>query len=452
VPVRGGAGPTPGRGPTGYRAAPVRAQTDQVNDRAERVLRPLRRYGVALLRGLVLVVETALRAVVWCLVALSLITGVGLYGLPLALRAVAGLAFLGRLEARSWSGLDVQEAPHPPLPPFSARPARVWERARTVLAHPVTWRDLAWLTCAVPAGLLVGAVVLGLLGLGVAYAVVLPLVWWFGGDEAAAPVITSGTDAAGWTVCGLGFFAAGVWLAPRLIDLHGRLAGLLLAPPRSTMLAARVEQLRATQADTVDTQAVQIRRIERDLHDGAQSRLVTLAMALGEADRMLAADAPDVDSARRALDQARQGSAQALQELRDLVRGIHPPVLADRGLVDAVRALALDSPLSVHVSADLPGRVSAPVETAVYFAIMELLANATKHADARRVHVLLEAVGATLRVWVSDDGHGGADPAVGTGLVGVDRRMAALDGRLAVHSPPGGPTVVTLEVPAAWAH
>jgi signal transduction histidine kinase len=132
------------------------------------------------------------------------------------------------------------------------------------------------------------------------------------------------------------------------------------------------------------------------------------------------------------------------------VRGIHPPVLADRGLVDAVRALALDSPLTVHVSADLPGRVGAPTETAVYFAITELLTNATKHSGARRVHVLLEAVGPTLRVSVTDDGHGGTDAAHGTGLVGVERRMAALDGQLAVYSPRGGPTVATLEVPAAW--
>jgi len=450
VPEPGWAQPYPdvGAGQVLTRVAPL--HTDRVNDLTERLRRLLRRYAVALLRGFVLILETPVLAVVWCLAILALTTGVGLYWLPPAARAMAGLTIVGRVQARSWSGLDVEEPPHPQPPPFSRQPRQAWQRARVVLGHLVTWRDLAWLTCALVVGFGVGYAVLVLAGLGVAFTVVLPLVWWFGGDAAAAPMITSPEEAVGLVLLGLALLAVGVWLSPRLIDLHSRLAGLLLAPARNTVLVARVAQLRATQADTVDTQAVQMRRIERDLHDGAQSRLVTLALAIGEADRLLAAEAPDVASARRALDQARNGSLQALQELRDLVRGIHPPVLADRGLVDAVRAVALDSPLTVHVDADLPGRVCPPVETAVYFAVTELLTNATKHADARRVQVLLEAVGATLRVSVTDDGRGGADPAHGSGLVGLQRRMAALDGRLVVHSPPGGPTAATLEVPAAW--
>jgi len=357
---------------------------------------------------------------------------------------------LGRLEAWGWSGITIPAPDHPRVPPFSPLPWRAWRRATTVLADPVTWRDLAWLACACPLGIVVGALGLGTVGVPLAFSVVLPLIWWLAGDEQLRPMIGSGGDAAGWAAVGAAILLAGIWLVPRLIDLHSLLASALLAPARSQLLTAQVQHLQQTRADTVDTQALEMRRIERDLHDGAQARLVTLALTLGEADRMLTGDHLDVASARRALAQARQGSVQALQELRDLVRGIHPPVLADRGLADAVQALALDSPLTVHVSGQLPGRPQAAVESAVYFTVAELLTNAAKHGKADRVHVVLEATGATLRVTVTDDGTGGADPAGGSGLVGVQRRMASLDGRMALHSPVGGPTVVTVEIPGAW--
>jgi signal transduction histidine kinase len=189
-----------------------------------------------------------------------------------------------------------------------------------------------------------------------------------------------------------------------------------------------------------------MRRIERDLHDGAQARLVAMGMALDAAERLLD-DSPA--AARALLVEARESSAKALAELRDLVRGIHPPVLADRGLGDAVRALALDSPLRVQLASEMTGRPPAPVESAAYFSVSELLANVSKHADAGQVWIDIRHERGMLRIGVTDDGRGGADPARGTGLHGIERRLAAFDGVLALTSPSGGPTVVNMEIPCA---
>jgi signal transduction histidine kinase len=219
---------------------------------------------------------------------------------------------------------------------------------------------------------------------------------------------------------------------------------VLLKPTRSAELAQRVARLTETRADAVDASAAELRRIERDLHDGAQARLVAMGMNLSAAEALLD---KHPDEARALLLEARDASAKALTELRGLVRGIHPPVLADRGLADAVRALALDSALTVEVSADLPGRAEAPVESAMYFAASELLTNVAKHAHASRAWIDLHYVDGTLKLTVTDDGHGGADPADGTGLRGVERRIGTFDGLMTVTSPPGGPTVVALEMP-----
>jgi signal transduction histidine kinase len=157
----------------------------------------------------------------------------------------------------------------------------------------------------------------------------------------------------------------------------------------------------------------------------------------------------DPEMALKLLAEARESSGAALTELRDLVRGIHPPVLAERGLDGAVRALALTLPLPVDVHIDLPGRAEAPVESAAYFAVAEMLANVVKHSGARRAWLQIEHSGDRLIMIVGDDGTGGADPAAGGGMRGIERRLAAFDGTMAVTSPPGGPTVVTMELPCA---
>jgi signal transduction histidine kinase len=239
---------------------------------------------------------------------------------------------------------------------------------------------------------------------------------------------------------GLVLLAAGVYLMPRVVREH--IAG---APDRDlAALTDRVQTLTQTRTEAVDAAAAELRRIERDLHDGAQARLVALGMSLQAAERMFASNP---EAALALVIEAKETSSRALTDLRDLVRGIYPPVLADRGLADAVRALALDTPLHTELDIDLPNETEMPVGAAVYFAVAEALANAVRHSGARTVRIHLSYAGGTLRAQVTDDGAGGADPAAGTGLAGVERRLATFDGILAVSSPPGGPTIIAIEVP-----
>ena len=238
-----------------------------------------------------------------------------------------------------------------------------------------------------------------------------------------------------------GLMALGAWLVPRTIMPHLRAT----SGPEPD-LAGRVQRLTETRGHAVDAAAAELRRIERDLHDGAQARLVALGMNLRAVERVL----PGSPNAALALvAEARETSVRALNELRNLIRGICPPVLADRGLGHAVQALALDTPLPTTLEIDLPGRPTPPVESACYFAVAEALANAVKHAGARSAQIRIRHAAGLLRIEVSDDGIGGADPALGTGLLGVERRLGTFDGILAVNSPPGGPTMIVMEVPCA---
>jgi signal transduction histidine kinase len=247
-----------------------------------------------------------------------------------------------------------------------------------------------------------------------------------------------------WAVTTQGYFWP-VWPALGLgiaVVLH--LLIVLLTPPDRTAMENRIEELTSTRAGAVDAQDAELRRIERDLHDGAQARLVALGMSLGLAEQRLEADP---EEARQLLVEAKHGAREALEELRDLARGIHPPVLADRGLGAAVAALAARSPIEVRVSV-VGERPPAAVESAAYFVTAEALANAIKHAAAHHVEVRIARRGDKLSVEVRDDGPGGADPS-GSGLTGLRRRVEALDGRLIVDSPAGGPTVIRAELPCA---
>jgi signal transduction histidine kinase len=255
-----------------------------------------------------------------------------------------------------------------------------------------------------------------------------------------AVFVDSSTTAVAAGVEGLALLALGTWLAPQTFPLVRRMLG---GTPDAE-LTRRVERLTQSRAVAVDTASADLRRLERDLHDGAQARLVALGMNLRAAERLI----PTSPEAAIALvAEARKTSVMALMELRELVRGVLPPVLADRGLADAVRALALDSPLHVETDIDLPGRLPAPVETACYFAVAELLTNAAKHSGAREARIAVWHSARLLRIEVTDFGLGGADPAKGSGLAGVERRLATFDGILAVSSPIGGPTMVVMEVP-----
>ena len=251
---------------------------------------------------------------------------------------------------------------------------------------------------------------------------------------------------AGVAVQAVALLGLGLWLAPRVMREHDMLPADAELAARAQQLTQRVQTLTRTRSEAVDTAVAELRRIERDLHDGAQARLVAVGMSLQAAERLFASNP---EAALALVGEAKESSSRALTELRDLVRGIYPPVLADRGLGDAIRALALDTPLPTVVDVDLPEQVDLPVASAIYFSVAEALANATKHAHARSVRIVLSQAAGMLRAEVTDDGAGGADPAAGTGLAGVERRLATFDGILAVSSPPGGPTIVVIEVPCA---
>ncbi|WNV86872.1 sensor histidine kinase [Umezawaea sp. Da 62-37] len=302
----------------------------------------------------------------------------------------------------------------------TSRDAHQELRWRLWASDPATWRDLRFLlvapvtagvVAAVPpvavAVLVVGQPVLALRLLGVVVAV------------ATAPY---------------------AWRPVEPVAVH-----FLRASP-AMALADRVEELTAQRADTTVAQAAEIRRIERDLHDGAQARLVALGLSLATAEKLMDTDP---GQAKALLRDARTGAASSLTELRDLVRGISPPVLIERGLVDALRALALDCPLETTVDADGTLPLDPPIESAVYFGVAELLTNAVRHARATRARISVVRTGADLVVEVEDDGRGGADPSSGSGLAGLRRRLAVFDGTMTITSPDGGPTRVRMVLSCA---
>jgi len=257
--------------------------------------------------------------------------------------------------------------------------------------------------------------------------------------QASVSVVLVVTDVLIWAMSGGGYF----WPIFPFVGLAAALAlhGLFLRPGQRS-LQLRVDELTRTRSGALDVQATELRRIERDLHDGAQARLVALTMQLGRAEERLA-DHPDSAALVR---QAREEATAAIRELRDLARGIAPPVLADRGLVAAVEALASRSTMNVEVDGRLEHRLPPVVETAAYFVVAEALTNVAKHAPGASARVTLHLDGAMLVVEVADNGPGGANPG-GGGLTGLKQRVEALDGRLEVHSVAREGTVVWAVLP-----
>jgi signal transduction histidine kinase len=262
--------------------------------------------------------------------------------------------------------------------------------------------------------------------------------------------VLTASEVTIWVFSGLGYFWP-VWsLLGRslLLGVHAWLVERMSARA-SGRLTQRIDVLSRTRSGALDSQAAELRRIERDLHDGAQARMVSLGMSLGMAEELIRTDA---EGATRLVAEARATTLSALEDLRTVMQGIHPSVLADRGLPGAVQALALDLALPVTTVCDLPGRAPAAIESAMYFGIAECLANVVKHSRARSAAVELGYRDGRLTAVVTDDGQGGArldGTGGGTGLRGVLRRLEAFDGAVTVHSPTGGPTVITLEVPCA---
>ncbi|MCX5213064.1 sensor histidine kinase [Kitasatospora sp. NBC_00240] len=260
---------------------------------------------------------------------------------------------------------------------------------------------------------------------------------------------TSRVGGSGWvplaaTLGGAALLAAVPRVAGPLAALDQRVTLAMLGPDRAELLERRVEDLAESRAGVVDAADTERRRIERDLHDGAQQRLTSLAMNLGLARRTLKDVPPE---AMQVIIDAHEEAQAAIAELRDLIRGLHPVVLEDRGLDAALSGIAARAPLPVRLDVDLPGRVSPTVEAVAYFTVSEALTNVAKHARASKVVLSVREQGGRLRIVITDDGVGGADPAGGTGLTGLRKRAASVDGTLAVHSPLGGPTTITVELP-----
>ncbi len=233
------------------------------------------------------------------------------------------------------------------------------------------------------------------------------------------------------------------WATPALVRGRALVERNILGHSRVERLERRVEAVTASRAETLDHSAAEVRRIERDLHDGAQARIVAVGMNVGLAEKLLPTDPA---AAADLLREARETTITALEDLRSVVRGIHPPALADRGLAGGIEALALPIPLPVTVAIELPDLLPEPVESAAYFAVAECLANTVKHAGATHAWVAGSCTDGVLHLVVGDDGVGGADPD-GSGLSGIARRLAAFDGAMSLSSPPGGPTIITMELP-----
>ncbi|MGW1779896.1 sensor histidine kinase [Streptomyces sp. NPDC002143] len=404
---------------------------------------------LAAVRGLALaVVSLPLSILGLCLslVSMALIPiGVGALTTPYVVKGVRAYADRRRALAERWGGVRIPSAYRPA--PETVNPFR---RTYALLRDPATWRDLLWLLVDLPAGFAT-ALLPAVLVFCPLEGLALPAGLWrvyLKTEEGAywylfVPV-SDQTSAFGAGALGAVLLFVAHRYAVRVFQVHFLLTRAMLTPSQ-TELAERVRVLTQTRRDAVDTSAAELRRIERDLHDGAQARLVAMGMDLGTVEMLLD---KDPEKAKALLAQARRSSAEALSELRDLVRGIHPPVLAERGLGDAVRALALRLPVATEVTVELgAGRADAPVESAAYFAVSEVLTNAVKHSGADRIWVDLHHGEGRLQISVTDNGQGGASIGAGSGLAGVERRLGTFDGVLAVSSPAGGPTMVTMEIP-----
>ncbi|GAA2997872.1 sensor histidine kinase [Kitasatospora albolonga] len=348
-----------------------------------------------------------------------------------ALLFAAGLSgvAVARLERWRLRLVDLGPAPDPHRAPD--RPGvRGWLHTR--LREQQTWRELGYVAVSVLAlwwldlGVLVASFALPVMA-GIEI-VVDPFIPWYGTAflVLAIPVLLL-----------VAAFPVTVWAGARAAFARSVLS------PREAELGARIGELSRSRARLVDAFEVERRRIERDLHDGAQQRLVALTIALG----MARLDLPTGSPAALGVAEAHEQARLALAELRELIRGVHPQVLTDRGLAAATTEVASRSPVPVSVDVALPGRMPASVEATAYFVVAEALANVARHSGATRAEVKGRLLGELLVVEVRDDGAGGADPAAGTGLAGLADRAAAADGTLSVSSPTGGPTVITVEIP-----
>ncbi|TVL93593.1 sensor histidine kinase [Streptomyces sp. SAJ15] len=383
-----------------------------------------------------------------------LITFLGIPVLGVALAGCRGLGVVERVRARALLRLDVAEP----------EPVRVASRKKgsggvvgwvvALLKSGTSWRHVLYAILHFPWAIFGFVVSVTLWTLGWTM-LTYPLWKWtlpeygdqpgiqlYGNEDGTENIyLETPLEAALTSACGALLVLASPWLFRGLTAVDRLLVSGLLGPSR---LATRVWELESDRGTVVDTAAADLRRIERDLHDGAQARLVALAMDLGLAKEKLL---EDPEAAARMVDDAHGEVKLALQELRDLARGIHPAILTDRGLGPALSAVAARCTVPVHVMVDLPERPAPAIEGIAYFTVSELLQNVSKHSRAHRATIDVWRAEGRLMLQVTDDGVGGAVLSGGAGLAGLAERLDAVDGILVVDSPPGGPTAITAELP-----
>ncbi|MCH7232800.1 sensor histidine kinase [Glycomyces sp. L485] len=374
------------------------------------------------------------------LVAVLCLVGVGW---PLAKPMTRWIRALADLERRRLRRLGHEiEAPYPR---DELEPDR---SLRALFDTPHLRRDLGWLFLHATWGLILGAVVLQL-PINAVRDVTYPL-WWLLAPEPDRDILSGVIPADSWNLAPLGvatgiaMAALWVFFAGKLLEYQNRPGVNLLGPDPDVDLSQRVAQLTATRAAALDAHAVELRRIERALHDGAQNRMVGVAVLVGAARREVDRNPERADEI---LARAQDSVEDALAELRAVVRSILPPVLEDRGLEGALSALASDCPVPCSVTVDVPIRCPASTEATAYFVVAESLTNVAKHSRAEHAEVEVRLSAGRLHVTVTDDGRGGADAGLGSGLAGIDRRVEAHDGDVTVTSPPGGPTEIRVELP-----
>ncbi|MFC8591365.1 sensor histidine kinase [Streptomyces atroolivaceus] len=375
-----------------------------------------------------------------------LITFLGIPVLAAGLAMCRGFGAVERGRARGLLRLDVAD----PAPVRGKGGLMSWVGA--VLKSGVSWRHLLYAVLHMPWATFAFTVAVTFWAYGWA-AFTYPLWRWvfpayvgvdgiqLYGDSTHQVYLDSTFEVAVTSGLGLALVLVTPWIIRGLVSVDRVMVLGLLGPSR---LATRVSELESDRGVVVDTAAADLRRIERDLHDGAQARLVALAMDLGLAKEKLT---DDPEAAARMVDEAHGEVKVALQELRDLARGIHPAVLTDRGLDAALSAIASRCTVPVKVVVDLESRPAQAIEGIAYFTVSELLQNVSKHARATRASVDVWRAEDRLMLQVTDDGRGGAGVSTGSGLAGLTERLDAVDGILVVDSPAGGPTTVTAELP-----
>ncbi|MFE1878243.1 sensor histidine kinase [Streptomyces diastatochromogenes] len=415
--------------------------------RAPLAARSWREFGYVLLGLPIAVVLFSWTVTMVALGAGLLVTFLGIPVLAAALASCRGFGALERTRARALLHLEVAD----PEPLRMRRPGGfAWMGA--VLKSGTSWRHLLYALLQFPWALFSFVVAVNFWAYGWAL-LTYPLWFWvfpmyagqgglqLYGDEHHSVYLDNPFEITVTALVGLLFTLATPWIVRGLTTVDGLLVRGLLGPSR---LSARVVELESDRGVVVDTAAADLRRIERDLHDGAQARLVSLAMDLGLAKEKLR---EDPQAAARMVDAAHGEVKTALQELRDLARGIHPAVLTDRGLDAALSSVASRCTVPVRVEVDLPARPAAAIEGIAYFTVSELLQNISKHSRARSASVDVWQAEDRLMLQVMDDGVGGADASQGSGLAGLAGRLDAVDGVLVVDSPAGGPTRVIAELP-----